>query len=218
MPFGFERRNYERLKRGKKKQMSHASLSICFNYTSPEGWNETVSYYMACIFFAPWVINIIYSGVTLVKGTKRTSIMNIMIFWFFWYILWRLALIFQWERPLAYESFAKCKESLFNDVINIYAFPDPNFISVSSFALSFIIIEKDITAPKPPPSHYLLFTVVVVGYSFAEWFLMRAFFYQIILNIVVSMLMTLMMIYVLQDLMEHFRELRNINVLPTTLS
>lgn len=183
--------------------------SVCFIYITPKGWNETLTFYFSYILYLPWVINIIYSGVTMVQGTKRTSFMNIAIFWFFWFMLWRVAVSIEWERPVSRLSFDNCQGSIFTDTINIYSFPDPNFISVTSFALSFIIVEKDITHKRPSPSQYLLFSTVVGAYSFAEWVLYRMFFYQILLNLAVAMMITLLILHVLTDIMPFFKECRS---------
>jgi len=134
--------------------------------------------------------------------------MNIAIFWFFWFILWRVAIFIQWQRPIAHEAFERCQHSLFTDAINVYSFPDPNFISVTSFALSFILVEKEMSAPKTSPLHYTMFFGVLTVYSFAEWVLSRAYFYQILLNISVSMMVTLLIVYVVHDLMKYFAEFR----------
>ena len=188
--------------------MDFNSISHCFCYTKPEGWSDLVIYYVTFFyFFIPWRASYIFIGLCLVGGNVKITFVNIIIYWIFWAVLWRFALIFKVERPIA--GCLSCSNEISREVVNMYGFPDPYFVTTLMFSISFIVIQYQVPRRKIPFIHYIIVLAITISYAAIEVVLNRMYVWQMLANILLSISLEIVLVYLLKLAVEDLTDFVN---------
>jgi hypothetical protein len=135
-------------------------------------------------------------GVCFIGGNISITFINILIYWIFWSILWRFCLVLKIPRPII--DCIACKNDISHDIINQYAFPDPYFVTTLMFSISFIVIQYHINGYKTPFIHYIVVAFVTITYSVVEVMLERMYIWQMMANILLSIGLEIVLIFILK--------------------
>lgn len=144
----------------------------------PAGWSADVANTIGLFPLSIVVVPFVYAGVLWDMYGSLMFILNLAIFWVLFFLLWGFEYVFNWQRPATLVGACgldpASANGWFYNLLNLYGFPEPLFITGIVFAVVFMVVEGKYFGRKYfPLLQSLLVVVYFVMYSIGEIALQR---------------------------------------------
>ena len=170
---------------------------LCWCSQTPSSWDPLIVSWLSIVSLGLFSFSFIYFGILLVERSFLMFILDYLVFYAMYMILWVLQGIIKWERPVANSMKCsltpECEHSWFTQELNLYSFPDPMMITFIVFATLYVFIEVYTYKRRIPIFFTMVVSTFLITFAVLEVGLQRQLLGQFALNLILSILLTIVM-------------------------